>query len=1449
MLAKHFASVISARTGTEVNVGRAYFVFFNRVILKDVYIMYSEKDTLMSSQKISATFSAGDLLNSKYNIKSIKFSKGVFNLVNESRKVTNLDRVLGLKNGKSKVKKEKSKSIKFNINHIQISEFRFNFKNSFTGAVDYGPGYINFTNLHVSDININVRNLRYNNDTLTARIDNLTARDESGFTIREFCGDASISPTESRISNLKIYDGHTRMDADHFSFLYSKAKDFAEFTNKVKMELFLHDSYFSFRTIAKITPALDKNFLGFHIRGNVSGTVNAITAENLEAITESGLSAMKLNARISGLPKTKLTVAFVDINQCKTNTYDILDIVSKLNSSNTDKFKSQLAPGINYSFTGELAGLLTDFVASGKIVSDIGNLNLDVLLKSEKSSGGFGMDGRIISDNFDIGRLLMNNNLGKVTLNSSLRAVFRSKSRGGSKFVIDTLSIKRFDYNNYSYSGIQAGGKLENNIFDGRVICHDPNLDLMFQGIIGLPGKYESHYDFYANIIYADLAALRLDKRDTVSKISVKTLANYTRKPSGDIFGSIDVTNLKYTNSHGTNDIGDIRFKSLSKTDEFWATLKSDFADAEYRGKGLFASFISQIKYLTIGRHTPVLLKEHLPDTANSNKGKYNLSVKFKNTQAAAELFMPGFLISANSEISLNIVQDILTFKASSPFIKYKTISLTDMETTGTFTADKGDILLNTGSTGISGINFDNSSISVSAFNNCAAVSLSYTNKDKFRSSLNLKSSVKFEKSPQDALMTNIGLKESSFTVNSVPWKFSEARIIAGKRDFRFENFKISHDNQYLTADGAISENPDDKLTVNIKDLDFDPVNILFGDKVNLKGRLSGNAEISKWYNEPSASMDLKCYNLVLNGTEAGDISIESKWDPFKRLFDIQADNIYKGDELLNISGTYNPENSQINLETRLNGLRLKIAEPFLKDLADNMEGKVFADATITGSPGKLVINCDKGKITEASLRVIYTNVKYNLESDFSSDEKGFRFYNGKISDRNGNGGKLNFSMNHKNFRNFNMSGGIEFSNMESINTKESDNPSFYGNVFGTGNLNINGTFKKIALNIYLKSDANSLLHIPISSASEAAQTDLLTFVQPKSSTSEKGSRENNLTNNEAKKGASLDLKLKVAATPEAALKIEINKAVGDVITGYGNGIIDIDVKTAEKTFDIYGDYIIDNGNYQFGYALKQFEINKGGRISFNGNILNANLDLTASYKTKASINALISDTTSVGNRRTVDCQISMNGPLTNPGLGFSIDIPDLDPASAARVSAALNSEDKVLRQVMSILISGSFVPDMQSNIVNNTNIIYSNLSEIFSNQINSIFNQLQIPVDLNFNYQQGNSGKNIFDAAVSARLLDNRILVNGNIGNSPYANSGTLTGDLEVEVKLDQKGKIRARIFSRSADKFSNYLEGIQRNGFGVVYQDEFDSFSELFDKIFLKNKKVKVPLSQSAQ
>ena len=162
------------------------------------------------------------------------------------------------------------------------------------------------------------------------------------------------------------------------------------------------------------------------------------------------------------------------------------------------------------------------------------------------------------------------------------------------------------------------------------------------------------------------------------------------------------------------------------------------------------------------------------------------------------------------------------------------------------------------------------------------------------------------------------------------------------------------------------------------------------------------------------------------------------------------------------------------------------------------------------------------------------------------------------------------------------------------------------------------------------------------------------------------------------------------------------------------------------------------------------------------------------------------------------------------------------------------------MKQALALLVSGGFVPDEQSGIVNSTTLLYSNASEMMASQLNNILRQLDIPIDLGFNYQPTENGRDIFDVAVSTQLFNNRVSINGNIGNRQYISSSTsdIVGDLDIEIKLNRQGQLRLTLFSHSADQYSNYLDQSQRNGAGIVYREDFNTIGDLWRKIFhIKN------------
>jgi hypothetical protein len=171
-----------------------------------------------------------------------------------------------------------------------------------------------------------------------------------------------------------------------------------------------------------------------------------------------------------------------------------------------------------------------------------------------------------------------------------------------------------------------------------------------------------------------------------------------------------------------------------------------------------------------------------------------------------------------------------------------------------------------------------------------------------------------------------------------------------------------------------------------------------------------------------------------------------------------------------------------------------------------------------------------------------------------------------------------------------------------------------------------------------------------------------------------------------------------------------------------------------------------------------------------------------------------------------------------------------------SRVESALSTDDKVQKQFMALLLTNNFLPDEQSGIVNNSNLLTSNVADLMANQLNNILQKLDIPLDLGLNYAESGSGTSIFDVALSTQLFNNRVIVNGSVGNRRHMSSynSDVVGDLDIEVKMDKTGQVRLNLFSHSADEYTNYLDNSQRNGVGVAYQKEFDTLRQFFRDLF---------------
>ncbi len=1447
--AKRATVFLSKRLETKVSIGKVYYVFFNKLILNDVYILSSPSDTLLNCKKLSVSISAKEFFTSRrLSFNRVHLYDGVFNLYNETDSTTNLSRVFKLKNTVKDTTDTLAMPLSLFAKEVKLKNFRFTLKNKFLDKGTNGEA-INFANLSLSKIDVEIMGVKLERDTLFAEIRNISFNERSGFSLLKFNSYLKLSAREATFQNLYIFDGKTTLRANKFSLYYDNSKDFAEFTEKVRMEVDLIDTYLSFETLGKIAPSLHGNKLAMHLTGLLSGTVSNLKSDNLKITSESGLTYIDLKTRISGLPNIQETMAFVDINRCSTTSLDAAYIISSIDGNKPIPFLTKLSPLVKYNFSGRLAGLVNDFVANGTIKTNIGSVYIDVLLKGDEVKHGLHLQGKLRAESFNVGQLIQDKNLGELTFNSTMTALLRDESIGGSEFYIDSIYLKKLEFNGYPYSNVHATGSYVGNKFDGKIICHDPNLDFIFQGLFGLSTKEDSYYDFYADVIYANLKALNFDNRDSISIISFKTLANFTQKTGGDIIGDIRIKSMGYTNRNGKFNIGDITILSNSNRDNFVVSLKSSFAEMDYRGSKFINKFADKFLEATTSRHLSNL---GINPKIEENSGKpeiYNLKLSFYDTRALSQLLLPGFFLSPNSTLTVTIDDQMrVNARLKAAKIGFKKDYFNNLNVVSVSGNDDINTTIFSDRVRLSGLDLDSTKVMLKAKNNNIALQLFYTNGSKLKNLLKFSSDIGVEQVVNSSSpLFKISINPSELFFNNQKWEFSNSSVSIHDSVYRFNGFKVFSEEQMLEINGALSSNLEDSLKVKFKNLEISPINYFIDKPFNIKGNFTGDVVATNLYIEPQLLLNIEGKSVSVNDTPVGELKITSKWDNLQKKFNIHLVNTLNGENPLVVTGTLRPKGGYLDLSAKANKTAIAYFEPFLSDIISKSSGTISGDLKLKGELDKLVLTGENGYLNDMGFTIKFTKVPYILSGPFIIDEDGLKISGGTLKDRYGNTGRVNGGLSFMHFKTVLFNTRVNFSNLECLNTLEKDNQSFYGNAFGTGSISILGSLDKILMDISATTDRNTSIHIPLPTTSEASKTNLLSFVKDPTTAvvdyyDDYGYLEP-VKKELIRHASELAVKLRIRLNTDAEMRIEIDKSVGDVIKSYGSGLVDLEINPTKDIFSIHGDYLVDRGLYTFvlqGIFKRDFNIQEGGNIYFNGDILKTRLNLTAIYHTKASVNTLIADTSSVSNRRNVNCSIKMEGELLNPRLNFGIDIPDIDPSVKARVDAALNTEDKVVKQVMSILVSGSFIPDIQSSIVNNSTLLYSNATEVLSNQINNIFNQLNIPLDFSFNYQPGQNGRDIFDAAISAQLFNNRVIVNGNIGSSKYINQNSdVVGDVDVEVKLDEKGRLRAKAFSHSADQYSNYLDNSQRSGVGLVYQEEFSSFRELFNRFFLSKKR----------
>ena len=1450
-IASRVMFTLSEKLDGEINIEKLHIKPFTTLVMKNVSIIdknpvkdpydstLAQVDTFFTAEYIIAKFSIEGLLHKDgIRINTAYVGNAQMNLTLEDRimengvidQYDNLSRIFRIE--KPETKKEPSPEEIFRISNIEITDMGFRLLNRSSNKTPYYGG-INWNDLDVSSINLNARNLRFKDGIMYGKAERLSFREKSGFKVRQMAGEARVGRGRTIVENLRILDMFSDIEIPLFMMSYSGIKAFSNFIEEVRLDAEIGTSIVDFRTIEHFAPQLEGNTLRATISGMMSGCIDDFRVKDLNISSHAGGFSGILNGRLTGIPDVNNMRLDAKLKKMKLTTKGLGTFVSEwMPEGELDL--SCFGSGITFMTEATAKGLLNNLNVSASLSSEIGKVMAKASLNeliNQKSP--INISGNIETYDLNVGKFIDNKAVGPVTLAADVSIDISKNVAVDMK----NLYVRRLNLLEYDYSDIQARGRYDSRTLNGTVISKDPNLNFIFQG--GYARSDKSHntvYKFDASVGHADLNAINIDRRGK-SIVQFRTNANFTRTGHGDILGRVDVGEIMLENKGGRYEVGDIIITSHSADNQYMARLKSQFADAEYIGTASFADFIEDLQEVTVRKEMPALYPEK---EFKWNGNSYGLDFVCHNIQNVLAFAAPGLYIENNTHIKADIdsqggfqaemLSKRVAFKRN--YMKGVSIKFDNTGNTlnGQMTCDE---------ISASSIKMNDNIINIHADDNHIGAGFSFDNHSdpETKGEFIINGKVTRE---EDTPVFDIRIKPSSLQYNSKEWNIQPSTIRIDGGNVEIDSFGVVSGEQSVGIFGRTSTDLEDVLTLNLERFDLSLINALIPSDFGVKGAVTGIAQLKSPLSEMELLVDIISDSTFIANVPLGEVRLGTQWNETEERFDFFAANDLAGQRNITVEGNYTPQKKRIHAETRMDHMNIGYAQPFLTDVFSSMNGYINGNLTIDGPVDMLAITSKDASIENAELTIAYTGVPYIADGPFHVDETGVYFDNITIKDRYDGKGTVNGSINYDYFRNITFDTKISIDMIEAVNLQEKDADVFYGNLFGSGDIHITGPTKAIVMDIKASTAKAGDLHIPISSSLTSSKgTNLLKFkeldiaqeIDPYELFVQMATKED-------VSDTDFIVKLDVAAGPEVEAFVEIDKASGNVLSGRGSGNISLNV--AKDLFNINGDYTINSGNYKFvamGLVGRDFTIKDGSSIRFNGDIMDSSLDIDATYRTKASLARLISDTTSVSNRRVIDCGISITDKLSNPQLSFSIEIPDLDPTIKSRVESALSTEDKVQKQFLSLIISNNFLPDEQSGIVNNSSVLYSNVSEMMANQINNIFQKLNIPLDLGLNYQPNERGNDIFDVAVSTQLFNNRVIVNGNIGNRQYSTGNAqsdVVGDIDIEIKLDRSGSFRLNLFSHSADQYTNYLDNSQRNGIGITYQTEFDSFRQFFKNLF---------------
>jgi hypothetical protein len=1334
---------------------------------------------------------------------------------------------------------------KVKLNKTDLENIAFKFDDMQSKPKTKG---LDYAHLDLSRFNFKAEKLYYGNDTISGNIKTLTVNEKSGLQIQAFKTDFFYGPKNASLENLYLKTPQTLVQ-DKVKAQYKSLESLQKDLGNLAIDANLKQSKIGFKDILLFVPDLQKtnpfksspNAI-LYVDSRVSGKVKDLTISKFE-MSGIGTTKVSLSGKIAGLPDAQKAYYDLNIKKISSTSKDINLFVPAGTIPKNIQLPSQL------SLQGKFKGSVQNFKTNLALNSSFGNAKVDALFdqrikKKEK------YDANVSLQEFDLGRLIKNDSIGKITLKAKVKGNGLDPKTANA--FVDGI-VQKAVFNRYAYKDLTLKGNIENGSFAVKSGMEDPNLNFNLTASGDAKDKYPT-VKLKLNLDIADLEKLNLHAGPM--KLRGNVDADITNSNPDFLNGKVFLSNIQILQDAEPIVLDSIRVLAFADKDSNSIKISSQFLKAEVTGKYKLTTLANSIqkslsKYIDL--KNPKVNSE-------SDEQRLAFTLKVDNDPVLLKLLpkltgLEPFSITGN----YNNQTDSLTVKGTIPRIVYggNTISDGKINIEAKENALEYSISVATIESGSLKIPF--TSLSGNVQNNILTYALEVKDA-KEKQQYFIAGEFKAEDSKNI-----VKLDAENFILNYDKWNVDpENRIEFGEKRLYVDKFNLNNNgNELKIQSQGIQDNA--PLQVDFVNFKIETImNMVKKDELLMQGLINGNALVENVMTNPTFTSDLKIDDFTFKGSKVGDLEIKVD----NKTANTLAANVALSDEGndLKLTGDYLMDTGNFDFDVVINKLNIKSIQGFSMGNITEGQGFLSGNFKLTGSTSAPKINGELN-FNDAGFRVTQLNSYFKTKNEkitFSNETISFDKFS--LFDENDNELYVNGTIQSPDFVKYNFNLLVEADDFRAIHSKAKDNDLFYGDLFLDTKLNIKGNLDSPVVDGTLKINKETKFTVvmPQSDPSIADREGIVEFVDEDNMyLKQTVDLQNKLDQSELK---GMDVNVAITIDKEAELTLLIDKANGDYLNLKGEAELVGGIDQSGKT-TLTGKYEFSDGAYEMNFngIKRKFDIQKGSYITWNGEPTMANLNITAIYNVNAAPidllgNQLAGMEPAVQNtykqKLPFQTLLKMNGELMKPEISFGIVLPEGNYNVSTDVVTTTQSKLKQLeqdpaelnKQVFALLLLNRFVGEnpfaSQSGGVSAETMARQSVSKILSQQLNNLAGELITGVEVNFDLESSEDytsgtmqNRTDLNVEVSKKLLDDRLKVT--VGSSfgvegaERANeeSTNIAGDVALDYQLTKDGRYMVRAYRKN--QYQVAVEGqVVETGVAFIITMSYNKFRELFHR-----------------